>query len=153
MKLTLAHGWRPWWSKMSREPQSRGASAAGGRLAAPEVAHRVAILVVPLGPARREAADLVAAGAAVPRLGDQLHRARAPDPAAGLQETAVLVEAVRLAREDGAEVEAEAVDVHLLHPVAQAVGHHLDDARMAQIQRVAGAGVVDVVALLSGSRR
>ena len=58
------------------------------------------------------------------------------------------VEARRLAREDGAEVEAEAVDVHLVDPVAQAVGHELDDARVREIQRVAGTRVVDVVALL-----
>ena len=51
------------------------------RLAAPEVAHRIAVLVVPFRPARREAADLVAAGAAIPGLGDQLDLARAPDPA------------------------------------------------------------------------
>ena len=38
--------------------------------------------------------------------------------------------------------------MHLLHPVAQAVGYHLHDAGMAQIDRVPGAGVVDVVALL-----
>ena len=40
--------------------------------AAPEVAHAVAVLAVPLGPERREVADLVAAFADVPRLGDQL---------------------------------------------------------------------------------
>jgi hypothetical protein len=52
------------------------------------------------------------------------------------------------AREDRSEIEAETVDVHFLHPVAQAVGHHLDHARMAQVERVPRAGVVDVVALL-----
>ena len=42
------------------------------RLAAPEVAHRVAVDAVPLRPQDREVADLVAARADVPRLGDQL---------------------------------------------------------------------------------
>ena len=42
-------------------------------LAAPEVAHRVAVDPVPLRPEHREVADLVAARADVPRLGDQLH--------------------------------------------------------------------------------
>ena len=42
------------------------------RLAAPEVADRVAVAAVPLGPLRREVADLVAALADVPGLGDQL---------------------------------------------------------------------------------
>ena len=53
-----------------------------------------------------------------------------------------------LAREDRREIEAETVDVHLGDPVAQRVGHHLQHARMAQVQRVAGAGIVDVVARL-----
>ncbi len=41
-------------------------------VASPVRAHRVAVLVVPLRPARRKVADLVAAFAEVPRLGDQL---------------------------------------------------------------------------------
>ena len=59
-----------------------------------------------------------------------------------------MVEAVRLAGEDGAEIEPEPVDVHLGDPVPQAVGHHLHHARVTEVQRVAGAGVVDVVARL-----
>ena len=46
--------------------QARGEVAQRG-LAAPEVAHGVAVVAVPLGPLGREAADLVAAGADVPR--------------------------------------------------------------------------------------
>jgi hypothetical protein len=42
-------------------------------LAAPVVTHGVAVLAVPLRPQRGEVADLVAALADVPRLGDQLH--------------------------------------------------------------------------------
>src|SRR5690606_4212106 len=55
-----------------------GAGDARGELgelvaiALPELPHRVAVLVVPLRPAGREAADLVAAHAGVPRLRDQL---------------------------------------------------------------------------------
>jgi len=45
-----------------------GELAERGGLAAPEVADRVAVLAVPLGPLRREVAHLVAAGADVPRL-------------------------------------------------------------------------------------
>ncbi len=121
-------------------------------VALPERPDVVAVAVVPLGPAGREAADLVAAGAAVPRLGDHLHLAQhrvLPDRA---QEAAFLVEAVGLARQDGAEVEAEPVDVHLGHPVAQAVHHHLDHARVGQVERVPRPGVVDVVALLVGQQ-
>src|SRR5688500_2004755 len=100
------------------------------RFGTPVVAHRVAVLVVPLRPARRKAADLVAARAAVPRLGDQLHLGEPRILHHRLHEAVVRVEAAGLAREDGAQVEAEAVDVHLLGPVAQAVAHHLDHQRI-----------------------
>ena len=53
---------------------------------------------------------------------------------------------MQLARERGREVEAEPVDVHLEHPVAQAVHDQLQHVRVPHVQRVAGAGVVHVVA-------
>ena len=56
------------------------------------------------------------------------------------------IETVRLAAERHAEIEAESVDVELRHPVAQRIHHHLQHARVRQVQRVAGAGVVDAVA-------
>src|SRR5688572_24060883 len=134
------------------EDVGRGAQARRERgrrgLRAPEVAHRVAELVVPLRPARREAPELVAPRAAVPGLGDHLHPREHRVLQAGLHEAVVGVEAAWLAREDGAQVEAEAVDVHVLDPVAQAVGDHLDHHRVREVERVAGTGVVDVVALL-----
>ena len=45
----------------------------GRGVPAPEVADHVAVDAVPLGPEDREVADLVAAGADVPGLGDELH--------------------------------------------------------------------------------
>jgi hypothetical protein len=71
-----------------------------------------------------EAAHLVEA-AGVPGLGDQLGAGQGrvgvdvPDEGARAHGLAALV-----ARQDGRQVEAEAVDVHLLHPVAQAVEDH-----------------------------
>ena len=135
------------------EELGRGGEAGGeiGQLvlaADPVFADVVAVAVVPFRPARREAPDLIAAGAAVPGLGDELDLGEHRVLPAGIEEAAALVEAVVLAREDGAEVEAEAVDVHVLDPVAQAVGDHLQHARVRQVQRVPGAGVVDVVARL-----
>ena len=44
----------------------------------------------------------------------------------------------------GGEVEAEAVDVHLGHPVPEAVGHELQGLRVPQVERVAAAGEVHV---------
>src|SRR5215468_4854380 len=82
-------------------------------VAAPVGAHGVAIAVVPLRPAGREVPDLVAARSAVPRLGDQFYATQHRVLPARVEKAAALVEAVRLARQDGGEVEAEAVDVHL----------------------------------------
>ncbi len=157
-KLTLACGRRP-----LRPVQVRRAGQAARELADQSVvalpvgAHRVAVLVVPLGPAGREVADLVAAGAEVPGLGDQLdvgqHRILADD----VEERAEPVDVVQLAGERRREVEAEAVDVHLGHPVAQRIHHQLQHARMLHVERVAAAGEVHVVARRppdsAGSRR
>src|ERR1041385_5927932 len=52
---------------VARRQQARG-ERGRRRLAAPEIAHRVAKLVVPFRPARRKAPDLVAAGPVVPWL-------------------------------------------------------------------------------------
>ena len=52
------------------------------------------------------------------------------------------VEVFVLAAQHRCQVEAEAVDVHLLHPVAQAVQHHLQHPWMLQVQGVAAAAVV-----------
>ena len=60
------------------------------------------------------------------------------------------VDVVQLARQRRRQIEAEAVDVHLGDPVAQAVHDELQHLRMAHVQAVAGAGVVHVVARLVG---
>src|SRR5207237_7240796 len=78
------------------ENVARGAKARSERarrgLAAPEIAHRIAEFVVPLGPARREATHLISARTAIPRLGDQLDRAQLRVLAAGLEEPALIIE-------------------------------------------------------------
>ena len=61
-----------------------------------------------------------------------------------LEESVQLVHAVRVAREGGGEIEAEPVDVHVVHPIAQAVHDELERARMEQIEGVAGAGEIQV---------
>ncbi len=121
---------------------------AEGRLAAPEVAHRVAVLAVPLGPLGREVADLVAAGADVPGLRDQLDLADHRVLLHQLEERRQLVDVVELPGQRGGQVEPEAVDVHLGDPVAQRVHDQLQRVRVAGVERVPGAGVVHVVVLL-----
>src|SRR5262249_21085324 len=53
--------------------EARGEVGDDPFIALPEAPDRVAILRVPLRPARREAAELVAVGAGVPWLGDELY--------------------------------------------------------------------------------
>ena len=122
--------------------------AQGGRLAPPEVAHGIPVLAVPLRPLRREVADLVAAGPEVPRLGDQLHLRHDRVLLHELEERRQPVDLVELARQRRGQVEAETVDVHLGHPVAQRVHDQLQRVRVADVERVAGAGVVHVVLLV-----
>src|SRR5581483_7980829 len=115
-------------------------------------AHGIAELVVPLRPPGWEAADLVTARAEVPGLGNQLHARQHRILAAAVEKAAAFIEAIRLAAEDGGEIEAEAVDAHLARPEAQAVVDHLQNAGMADLQRVPGPRLVDVVALLVGDQ-
>ena len=129
--------------------QARGERVRPG-LAAPEVAHRVAVDAVPLAPQHGEVADLVAARADVPRLGDQLHLAEHGVLVDRVEERRQPVDVVELAREGAREVEAEAVDVALDHPVAQRVHDHPQRARVDDVERVAGAGEVHVEALVVG---
>ena len=99
---------------------NRCANAPTARVAAPEVPHRVAIHPVPLGPENREIADLVAALADVPRLGDQLHLGEDRILVDDVEERREAVDVVELAGERRGEVEAEAVDMALDHEVPQA---------------------------------
>ena len=67
-----------------------------------------------------------------------------------VEERAESIDFVQLARQRARQVEAEAVDVHVEHPVAQAVHDELQHLRAAHVQRVAAAGEVQVVALVVG---
>ncbi len=58
------------------------------------------------------------------------------------------VDLMQFAGERRRQIEAETVDVHLQHPVAQRVHDQLQHLRVRHIERVAGAGVVHVVARL-----
>ena len=135
--------------QVGRAGDPAGELPEGRRLAAPEVPHGVAVLPVPLRPQWREVAHLVAARPDVPRLGDQLDLGDRRVLLDQVEEGAQPVHVVELAGQRGGEVEAEAVDVHLQHPVAQRVHDQLQGVRVPHVQRVAGAGVVHVVLRLA----
>ena len=120
--------------------------AERGLVAAPEAAHVVAVAIVPLQERLGEIAELIAVRTDVPGLGDQhaigkhrigQHLPRSPASAR---------EAVLVAAEDRAEIEAEAVDPGLQHEVAHGVEDHAGDRRAVAGERVAAAGVVDEAA-------
>ena len=122
-------------------------------VALPETAHRVAIFAVPFRPEDREIADLIAAFADVPRLGDQLYLRDDRVLVNDFEESVQLVHSVRVAREGGGEIEAETVDMHVDHPIAQAVHDELEGARMEEIEGVAGAGEIQVETRILRLRR
>ncbi len=130
MKLMLACGRRPLHSYKSLEPLIRVANS-DATPPSPFQNRRthVAVLAVPFRPATREIADLVAAFAQVPRLGDELHLAEHRVLMDDVEERAQLVDFVQLAGERAGQIEAEAVDVHVDHPVAQAIHDELQHAR------------------------
>ena len=131
---------------MSRE----ASSPTVGGLAPPEVADRVAVAAVPLRPLGREVADLVAALAHVPGLGDELDLADDRVLLDQVEERRQAVDLVELAGQRGRQVEAEAVDVHLGDPVAQAVHDQLQRVRVGHVEAVPGAGRVVVVGPVVG---
>ena len=114
-------------------------------VAAPEAAQGLAIDIVPFRPAVRKGADLVAAVTDVPGLGDQLDVAEHRILPDGAEERRVAVEG-RLPAERGGEIEAEAIDVIRLDPHPQRIHDHLQHARVRELERIAGAGEIFVVA-------
>ena len=48
------------------------------------------------------------------------------------------------------KVEAETINMHDFHPIAQGIDDHLHDPRMIEIQRIAGASEVEIAALVCG---
>ena len=93
------------------------------RIAPPETAHPVAEFSIQLGPVDREIADLVSAVAEVPRLGDQLHPREDGILMHRLEEGGATAVALGVPPEFDGEVETEAIDMHFLDPITEAVHH------------------------------
>ena len=105
------------------EPLRQLADAVG--VAAPEVADMVSETIVPFAPARPEGAHLVAIGAHVPRLGDDLDLAEHGIFANRLLEWMILIDMMAFVPDQGGcKIEAKTVHTHLSNPVAQRIQHH-----------------------------
>ena len=126
------------------EPLRQLGERAG--IPAPEAAQVVPELVVPLAPAVGIAAELVAAPADVPGLGDELDPREDGVLLHRLEEGGLGREVAGRPAETGGEIEAEARHAVGGHPVAQAVEHHPHHPRMGDVQGVAAAGAIDVAA-------
>ncbi len=132
--------------EVARPGQAGGELGDAVVLTAPEVPHGITVLAVPLGPQRREVADLVATGAQVPGFGDQFDLGDDRILLDEVEERGQSVDLVELPCQGRGQIEPESVDVHIGDPVAQRVHDELEDMRMTDPHAVAGAGVVHVVA-------
>ncbi len=94
-------------------------------------------------------AQLVAVRADVPGFRNELDRRQFGILQHGIEKTGAGVETGAFAPQRDAQIEAETVHAIGAHPVAQRIGDHLQHARMRQVDRIAAAGVVDVVPLLA----
>ncbi len=95
--------------------------------------------------AGRKVGELVALDADVPRLGDQLRVAQRRLRRDRFEERRVGAEAAVVPPEHRREIEAEAVDVHFLDPVAHAIDDQVAHRIVADRDRVAGAAAIDVL--------
>ncbi len=121
-------------------------------IAAPERAHGVTECRVPFAPAYGKMAHLVAAFPHVPGLGDELHVRQGRVLVDDREEAGEPVDLVQTAREGGGQVEAQAVHVHLGHPVANRVHDQAQHLRVPHVERVAGARVVEIEAWAIGDQ-
>ena len=141
-------GRRPAAPRLVEVARSRQAVGEVRHLAAvplPVSADRIAVAPIPLRPAGRKVAHLVAAFSQVPGLGDELDLADQRVLVNHVEEGREAVDLVELPGQRGGQVEAEAVDVHLRHPVPETVHQELDAPGMRHVERVAASRVVHVV--------
>src|SRR6185437_512076 len=117
-------------------------------VAFPVAADGITVAAVPFGPEGGELAHLVTAIADVPGFGDQLDLRDQRVLIDDVEERRQAIDLMQFARERGGEIEAETIDVHFRDPVTEAVHDQLEDLRMADVQGVAGARVIHVIARL-----
>ena len=138
---------------VGRAGEARRQLADASRLAAPEPAHRVAIVVVPFAPAGRELPETIAARPDIPRLGNELQLAQHGILLDGLEQRRRGVETVGAPAERGREVEAKSVHAGDLGVVAKRVEREAQRRRPVERHRVAATGVVDIARPVVGKVR
>src|SRR6476646_8333139 len=115
-------------------------------LASEEASDIVAKSSVPLFPTVTDETPHLVKASSIPGFSDELctreHWVRLDIPQYGWRRHSV---SGRIAREDRSQVEAEAVNMHLADPIAQAVDDHPADNGMIGIKRVATPAVVGIL--------
>ena len=92
----------------------------------------------------RKASGLVAAGADVPRLGDQFQVAQGRVLCDGRQQRRAGVKATCAPPQSGGQIEAKSIEAGPLRPCPQAIHGEAHDVRAVQRQNIAAAGIVDI---------
>ncbi len=121
-------------------------------VAQPPLPHAIAKAIVPFRPQGGEMSGLVAARANIPGFGDELDGRQNGILMDGVEKAAARVEGRMLAPQRDGQVESEAIDVHFLNPVAEAVQGHFQHLGLREVERVAGTGEVDVPAPVVGQQ-
>ena len=117
-------------------------------IAAPEPSRVIAKLVIPFRKRMRPGPQLIAAGPQIPGFGNQFDTAQHRVLPDRIQKPTIGVKPIRLARQHRGQIKPKPVHMHHLHPIAQRIHHHAQHHRMRDIQRVPGAGVIDVIAFV-----
>ena len=91
---------------------------------------------------------MVSAFTQIPGFGNQFDLGQYRVLVNDIEERAQSIHIVQLTGQSGGEVKPETIDVHVLHPVAQAVHDELQRARMPDVQTVSTARVVHVVTMI-----
>ena len=152
MKLTEAQGRRARRSNRSADPAGARRTPRAGRCRRARSAARRRVSAVPLGEAGRMLAELVTAGADVPRLGNQLDP-RESGPGVWRRRSRCRGRSHAPRGRASRRGRSGSRRYGMVDPVAQRVHHHLQHARVGQVERVAGAGVVDAVARIVRTSR
>ena len=108
----------------------------------------VPVFAVPLGPADRKVADLIAAFAHVPGLRDQLDLGQDGILVEDVEERTQPVDRMLFSRERGGEIETKSVHVHLRDPVTQTIHDELQSPWMLDVERVSASRIVRVIAIV-----
>src|SRR5262245_14259908 len=125
--------------EIARSGQTKAERADLPAVALPETSRGIAIGRVPFRPQHGKVADLVAARAEIPWLGNELHSRNNRVLLDDVEERAKTVDVVELTRQSGGQIEAKPVDVHLGDPITQAVHDQLQNPRMSHVERIAAA--------------